>query len=431
MTPLNPEPASQLIERAQQAGASDVEVYQSQSFSQPVIFEANRLKQLESNQAAGMVLRVWHQGRPGLAVAYGAVNPQVLVEKAIALAQLTDPEPIELATPQTLTFPTVGCWQAVEPLMEQGQALIAHLRDRHPELLCHLTLQCEQEQVLLLNSRGCQAQYASYSQSLDIAVEWVRGEDFLGIYEGWSDPSQLRLAPVLARLERRLAWAAEMAASPRGQYPVLFTPKAAELLWDVVVAASDGQQVVEGASPWSQRWGDAVIAGNLTLRQDPSQGSDRPPIDDEGTSTQPLTLIDQGRLTHFYCDRQRGRQLGQASTGNGFRSSLGRPPTPSLINLITAPGNASFWQLLGSLDRALIVDQVLGGGADLSGELSVNVDLGFAVERGEIVGRVKDTMVAGNVYDLLQGPVVLGNDREWQGDYYTPSVVVEGMAIVS
>jgi len=38
----------------------------------------------------------------------------------------------------------------------------------------------------------------------------------------------------------------------------------------------------------------------------------------------------------------------------------------------------------------------------LAGEFSVNVALGFLVEDGRIKGRVKDCMVAGNVYDILK-----------------------------
>lgn len=421
----------QLLELALKAGASDAEVYQSQSFTRPVTFEANRLKQLESNQSAGIALRVWRQGRPGLAVGYGAIEPQLLVEKAIALSRLSEPEPLELADQQTLSFPTTGQWLEVEPLIELGQTAIATLRDTCPELICHLTLQCEQEQTVLLNSRGLQAQYEQYTSSLGIDLEWVRGEDFLGIYDGLSDSHCLDISPLLRQLTNRLQWAQNHAPTPRNPCPVLLTPKAADLLWDVVVMATDGQQVVEGASPWSQRRNKQVTTNTLTLRQDPQQGSDRTPIDDEGTHTQALTLIEQGQLQQFYCDRATGRKLDQRSTGNGFRASLSRTPAPSLVNLMVQPGTQSFEQLVQSLDRAIVVDQVLGGGADLSGELSVNLELGFVIEQGAITGRLKDTMLAGNLYTVLNNAIVLGNDVQWQGNYHTPSAIVHGLAIVA
>lgn len=76
--------AEQLLDLAAKAGAEAAEVFQSQSQSHPVFFEANRLKQLESIQTEGTSLRLWRGGRPGLAVAYGPVDPEKLVERAIA-----------------------------------------------------------------------------------------------------------------------------------------------------------------------------------------------------------------------------------------------------------------------------------------------------------------------------------------------------------
>jgi PmbA protein len=47
---------------------------------------------------------------------------------------------------------------------------------------------------------------------------------------------------------------------PRGQgrVPVLFTAKAADMLWGTVQAALSGKRVLEGSSPWSDRLGEKV-----------------------------------------------------------------------------------------------------------------------------------------------------------------------------
>ncbi|MFN5592416.1 MAG: metallopeptidase TldD-related protein, partial [Aphanizomenon sp.] len=48
---------------------------------------------------------------------------------------------------------------------------------------------------------------------------------------------------------------------------------------------------------------------------------------------------------------------------------------------------------------------------------------------GQIIGRVKDTMVAGNVYTALKQVIQLGKDADWNGSCYTPSLIVEGLSI--
>jgi len=72
---------------------------------------------------------------------------------------------------------------------------------------------------------------------------------------------------------------------------------------------------------------------------------------------------------------------------------------------------------------------MLGGTAGISGDFSINIDLGYRVKKGKIVGRVKDTMVAGNVYSTLKQLVELGVDVEWNGSCHTPSVIVEGLSV--
>lgn len=142
-----------------------------------------------------------------------------------------------------------------------------------------------------------------------------------------------------------------------------------------------------------------------------------------------MVFIQNGFLQHFYCDRTTGRQLGTSTTGNGFRPGLGSYPTPGLFNFLIQPGTGSLLDLIQQLDDGLIVDQMLGGGGSISGDFSINVDLGYRVQKGQIIGRVKDTMVAGNVYTALKQVVALGSDADWNGSCYTPSLIVEGLSI--
>jgi len=420
--------AEQLLELAMRSGAGAAEVFQSQSLSRPVFFEANRLKQLESSQAEGVALRLWREGRPGLAVAYGPVEPQALVERAIALSQLNEPETIELSPPSQVQYPNLGEEVSVNQLVEWGKEAIALMRDFNGDLLCDSEWECELETIRLLNSNGLDCGYTDTTLSCYLAAEWVRGDDFLSVADGQIQRGLLDPIALAQQVMQRLKWAQKSAASPAGRVPVLFTSKAADMLWGTVQAAMNGKQVVEKASPWGDRLGKPITSSALTLSQQPDAGPFSCPFDDEGTPTQPITFIKEGVLQLFYTDRTVGRALASGTTGNGFRSGLGSYPTPGLFNLIVQPGVRSLPDLIGTLKQGIVVDQMLGDGAGISGEFSVNVELGYRVEQGEIVGRVKDTMIAGNVYTALKNLVELGGDADWNGSCYTPSVIVEGLS---
>lgn len=419
--------AEQLLDLATKSGAEAAEVYQSRSLTKPVFFEANRLKQLESAQSEGIALRLWRAGRPGLAVAYGPVEPQAMVDRALALSQLNEPEAIELAT-ESQVYPDLGDAVSVEQLVTWGKEAIARIRDAYPDVLVSAEWDSDIETTRLVNSLGLDCHYTDTTLGCYVSAEWIRGDDFLSVSDGQTQRSSLQPEKIAHQILDRLDWAARNVASPTGRLPILFTSKAADMLWSTVQAALNGKRVLELASPWSDRLLQPVVSPVLTLYQDPEAGPFSCPFDDEGTPTHRLVFIQNGILQHFCCDRNSGRQLGTGSTGNGFRPGLGSYPTPGMFNLLVQPGFGSLLDLIQKLDDGIIVDQMLGGGGSISGDFSINVDLGYHVQNGQILGRVKDTMVAGNVYTALKQLVALGGDADWNGSCYTPSVIVDGLS---
>jgi PmbA protein len=421
--------AEQLLDLALRSGAEAAEVFQSYSLSRPVFFEANRLKQLESSQSEGIALRLWRQGRPGLTVAFGPVEPQALVDRAIALSQLNEPEAIELTDASTAIYPDLGETVAVEQLVSWGREAIDLVRQSYPEILCNAEWECDAETTLLINSQGLNCGYTDTTLSCYLAAEWVRGDDLLSVADGQTQRGTLDPVALAQQIIQRLKWAEQNVSAPSGRVPVLFTAKAADMLWGTVQAAINGKQVVERASPWSDRLAQVVTSEKITISQEPNLGPFSCPFDDEGTPTRQITFIKAGVLQLFYTDRRIGRVLSSGTTGNGFRPGLGSYPTPGLFNFVIQPGEKPLADLIATLDSGIVVDQMLGGGAGISGDFSVNLELGYWVENGEVIGRVKDTMVAGNIYTALKNLIELGGDAEWNGSCYTPSVIVEGLSV--
>ncbi|UKO99900.1 TldD/PmbA family protein [Nostoc sp. UHCC 0870] len=419
--------AEHLLELAIKSGAEAAEVYQSRSLSRPVFFEANRLKQLETSQSEGTALRLWRNGRPGLTVAYGSVNPQVMVERAIALSQLNQPEFLELVSNFQPDYPDLGSSVPIDVLVGWGKEAIAMIRDAYPDVVCNSDWECDIESTRLVNSQGLDCYYNDTTLSCYMSADWVRGDDFLSVADGQTQRDILEPEKLVQQILQRLIWAKHNVLSPNRRVPVLFTSKAADMLWGTAQAALNGKRVLESASPWGERLGTQVIASNLTLYQDPLAGPYSCPFDDEGTPTKPLVFVENGILQHYYCDRTTGRKLETGTTGNGFRPSLSSYPTPGLFNFLIQPGKASLPELIQKMDDGLIIDQILGGGGGIAGDFSINIELGYRVRKGEVIGRIKDTMVAGNIYTALK-QVELGDDADWNGSCYTPSLIVEGLS---
>jgi len=144
-------------------------------------------------------------------------------------------------------------------------------------------------------------------------------------------------------------------------------------------------------------------------------------------------LIEQGTVANFLYDLQTAALAHTQSTGNGSRGHGGLP-TPSPSAFIIAPGNTAFDEMVNDMKEGLIIEWLMGAeqGNILGGDFSGNVLLGFKVESGKIVGRVKDTMVSGNIYQVLKDITAIGSKPKWVGgSINTPPLYCPRLSIAS
>ncbi|MEN9217000.1 MAG: hypothetical protein Q6K90_06725, partial [Gloeomargarita sp. HHBFW_bins_162] len=127
---------AELLTQAHRAGATAVQVQVEAQTSQPVNFEANRLKSIERTQGETLALWVWRDGRPGVAVASGPVSATELVAKALAVAELQSPEPVSLQPGGVRQFSETFPPFTPTDLIPWGQEMIERVRQEFPEVLC-------------------------------------------------------------------------------------------------------------------------------------------------------------------------------------------------------------------------------------------------------------------------------------------------------
>ncbi len=432
--------AARLLDLARHQ-AQEAEVYAVSSVETPVSFEANHLKSITTRDSWGLALRVIKNGRLGFAAGSGITALDDLVATAVETSQFGATAefhmPGSAPTPEVAVVDHAVETVATDAMVAAGRGAIERVLAHTPGILCDASLRRRVSSVVILNTAGLRVGHAATGFSARISGTLVRGTDML--FVGDSKAScrlDLDLGDIIGETLHQLDLAKENAEAPHGRLPVVFTPGGfIQCFLHPLSMGLNGKTVLQGTSPLGQRLGQQVFDPAFTLVDDPTlpYRSGSRPFDDEGIPSRRLPLIDAGRVNAFVYDLQTAARAGTQSTGHGERA-LTSQPSPDLSVLTVAPGTATFDQMVAGIDDGLVVDELIGSdqGNTLGGDFGGNVLLGYRIQHGRITGRVKDVMVAGNVYELLKQIRAIGSEAKWVGGgVHVPPIAIDGVSVSS
>jgi PmbA protein len=426
-----------LLKRAKKV-AEEAEVFSVSRSETDAVFEANLLKQVVSRETSGRALRLIKNGRIGFSSSNKVDGTKELLDMALEMAPFGAEAKFQF--PSLDSYPRVEVYDPMvekvteEQMVQLGQSLIDRVRKHTPEIVCQGNVSKNTVTIEITNSRGGRATYKKSVFSLSVEGVLIRGTDMLFVGDGDSSCRPISdHKTVSGNTIEQLERAKEIAPSLEGKLPVIFTPigVASTLLMPLAIAVN-GKTVLQGASPLGHRKGEQVFDKRLSIWDDPTIAY-RPGsrfCDDEGVPSQRTLLIDKGVVANFLYDLQTAALAGTQSTGSASRSLVSLP-SPSVSAIVIEEGDVSFDDMLADIKDGLVVEELMGAsmGNVLGGDFSGNVLLGYRVKNGKLVGRVKDTMVTGNIYEALKD-VVIGNKARWVGGLVlTPHILCPRLAV--
>lgn len=418
--------------------SDSAEVFQLTSTRTPVQFEANRLKQIQTKESVSTALRIMKNGRVGFAQANGPIEAEDLVNMALETCQFG--HEANYRFPPQSDYGKVEVFDgavehfSIDEMVKTGENIIDAVRSHTPDIVCEGVVACGAATYSIANTSGAQFSFRRSSFSVSMDGMLVRDGDIL--YVGdilTSCHPVLDYRGLIDEILRQLDLARNNVSIRSGTLPVIFTPfGVSAALLSPLISAFNGKTVLDGASPLKDKKGEPVFDRKFSLIDDPTiafqPGST--PCDDEGVPARKNYLVTEGKVVQFYYDLHTAALAGTVSTGNGNRN--GGLPAPSPHALVIGTGAMSRSNMVKQIREGLIIEQLMGAeqGNILNGDFSGNVLLGYKIENGEISGRVKDTMVHGNVYHLLHEIAGMGNDTRWIAGYVnTPSIYCPAISV--
>jgi PmbA protein len=424
--------AEQIVEQAtRQPQAAEASI--SWSESMPISFESGRLKSIKTNQSTNVGLRVIVDGKLGESHSTDAEDAEGLVRRAEEAAQF--------GKPVSFRFPGPGRVQdvktydeAVVPVTQAemvaiGQEMVDGLKDYDPNIVSYANVGKSVGRSEFANSSGLSCTEEGTHFSVSLYGNRIRGTDILwaGDGFGWRKRAVVDHQAILNKTIQWFRWAERMAKVVSGNVPVIFTPSGMRVLLLSLREGFNGKNVLLGASPLAGKIGEQMFDERFSLTDDGTvdYASSSGRYDGEGVPHQRLPMVENGIVRNFLFDLDTASKNKTESTGHGAGCGS--------TNLLVKEGTTSFEEMIRSVDEGIIVEDVmgLGQGNVISGAFSVNVSLGYKIEKGEIVGRIKDVMLAGNSYEALKRVAAIGDKAEWvSGSLKTPPILIEGLSVV-
>jgi len=423
---------NRLIEKAmEKAHGAQASLGQSESTS--VSFENDKLKSVRSSQGTGMSIRIIVDGKIGSSHTTDIDDVDGVVARALEAAEFGSPAHFEFPGPQQ--GPDVKVYDhAVVPVTKEemvriGEEMMTLMKEYSPHILVNARASRGVSSIEFANSAGMAYSTETTNFGVGVDGQWIRGTDILmaGHGFGWKK-REIDHVEVAKKAIKLFKMAENIAPIKSGDMPVVFTPEGVRVLLLALILGFDGKNVFLGSSPLAGKLGEKIADEAFALTDNPlldyAGGSST--YDGEGVPHQVTPLIEDGVVKNFLYDLDTAGRAGTETTGNG----IGCSPT----NLVIKEGDTPFEEMVKNTREGLLVHNVLGlgQGNPISGEFSVNVQLGYRIEKGDIVGRVKDVMLAGNTYDALKNIAAIGDKAEWAGgSLLTPPIQIARLSVVA
>lgn len=420
--------------------AEQAEVIELSSESTTVEYEANRLKTSKVEQTQGMAVRVVRNGRLGFTASSDMKATDKLIANALESAAYGEEIPIQFPSPATAksvaTYDEKITEIPISRLVEIGQEILDILLPVAPDARINISMERGISTFSLQNQTGTDIHFRRSPLSFSTEISLIQGDDILILFDmtgttTWED-DYLAFAD---RLAEKMEQSKQITKIKTGRMPVIFSPSGSLVLGIPLMDGLSGKSVFTGISPMIGKVGEKLFDEKITIVDDgtiPGKFGSAP-YDDEGIVRRKNALVQDGVLKGFYFDLKTAAQLGVEPTGNGSRG-LFNPPYPSLSNFLIKPGDTSLTEMIAGIDNGLLIEDVLGlgQGNTISGAFSNPISLAFKIENGEIVGRVKNASIAGNIYDVLRNVDAVSQETQWvYNSFQSPYILLPNMNIVA
>ncbi len=177
--------------------------------------------------------------------------------------------------------------------------------------------------------------------------------------------------------------------------------------------------LISGTSAFKDKLGKQVADSRLTIHSRPisPEISNGYFLTSDGYKAENSTIIDAGVLNTFLLGLYGANKTGLTRSVNDGGC------------YVVEPGTKSFDQIVSKIDRGILLARYSGGSPSQNGDFSGVAKNSYYIEDGKIQHPISETMIAGNLIDILQNIIDISQERINFGSGIYPWIAFSGFTI--
>ena len=286
-------------------------------------------------------------------------------------------------------------------------------------------------ETLIVNSNGVEAFDKSTGFALGVSINAIKDGDLATAYDSVSscvyDLDGIKLAEDLCDLAKSSLGGEHIETS---NMDVVLDYHAVTGLLSTFMGGFSAENVQRGRSRLLDKVGEKIVTENLSIFDDATVdgGLNSAVSDDEGTASRRTVLVEDGILKGYLYDIYTANKDGVKSTSNGYRGSYAGTPSVSGSNIIfDFKENVA----MDEINDVFLVTDILGAHTanQITGDFSVEASNSFILKNG-IKKPIKKAMISGNIYDLLDDAMAVGDEIKQRGSFIVPKLLLHDVRVV-
>lgn len=200
----------------------------------------------------------------------------------------------------------------------------------------------------------------------------------------------------------------------------VFAPSClSDIIGTAISSFTSDSSIIDATSPWKNELGKKVASDSLTVSLIPIDprviGGER--FTAEGYKSKNCDIIKNGVLESFTLSEYAARKTGEkrCSTLSGCME--------------VHAGTTPYDELIGKIEKGILVCRLSGGNPAGNGDFSGVAKNSFLIENGKITCPVSETMISGNLAEMLKNITDISKETAEDGSCVFPWVAFDGVTV--